>query len=195
MKQLLILLLSLIPSSCVSFTWRQDYYSHSQGAYINGIEYHMTGYGLIGGRTNFDDFYVGGRDSLLLVAGRHRNGGMSSDPNGEQQYRFDFLIITDTVSFYKGAEFSFFDQGGKLADYEYQFSRVQEPYTGPKELVMATVYDLSGKKLFRAKEGIFVLYNILQPEMERYVRSVRFEFIAESNDGEVLIVEKGYINQ
>ena len=164
-----------------------EYYSHSQGAYINGVEYHMIGYTVFG--KNFSGFHQYHRDNLVGFHGCHWHGGLSSDPRGEQQYRWEFLIITDTSSFYKGASFTFFDNGGKLHDFSLMFSSVPygEHYNGP-QVVMATIYDLEKQTNYTAKEG-----RIIVNSTKESINDVVFDFVAENEDGERLVIEKGYI--
>lgn len=165
----------------------QDYYSYSQGAYINGVEYHMVGYIVFG--TNFVGFHHYNCDNLVGFHGCHWHGGLSSNPRGERQYSWEFLIITDTINFYKGACFSFFDNGGKLKDYLRIFTSVPygEHYNGP-QVVMATIYDLDKKTNYTAKEGRIIVNSTKINEND-----VDFDFVAENEDGERLVIEKGYI--
>lgn len=176
-------------TSCLSQKWNTDYYSYSQGAYINGAEYHMIGYIVFG--ENFCGFQIVYHDNFVYFRGFHEDGGLSSTPNGEQKYRLDFLIITDTISFYKGAQFSFCDNGGKLTDYSRSFICVPygEHYEGP-QVVMATVYDLEKKELYKAKEGRIIINSTSESRND-----VEFDFIAEDEDGERVVVEKGYIKK
>lgn len=194
-KQILFFILAAVlvtggfMTSCLSQKWNADYYSYSQGAYINGVEYHMVGNILFG--TNFSGFHIIYRDHFVYFRGAHWGGGLSSSPNGEQEYWLEFLIITDTISFYKGAQFTFYDIGGELDDYGHRFLSVPygEHYEGP-QVVMATVFSSENEKLYKAKEGRIIINSTSE-----YRNDIEFDFIAEDEDGERLVVEKGYIKK
>ncbi len=162
--------------------WEGDYSSYNAGAYINGVECHPIA--AIGKTFNGIDVYY--RDTLIKIEAHHIRGGLSSKSlpkwSNAPVYRFHFLIITDTLSFKYGVQYSIEGYTGESID-DYVWKFVEGSYDG-HHLVMATVYDYTNGVLFKAKEGGICVFR---------ENKIAFDFIAESKDGERLVVSDGYI--
>ena len=76
-----------------------------------------------------------------------------------------------------------------MHDFSLMFSSVPygEHYNGP-QVVMATIYDLEKQTNYTAKEG-----RIIVNSTKESINDVVFDFVAENEDGERLVIEKGYI--
>ena len=187
-------------SSCIELLqsfqkWNKDYYSYQFGAYINGKEFHNSWIGLFHGPNDLEfGFRKHERDSLIMIS-IFSGGYLWVDENDKNRYDLDIVVALKSSSYTPGDTY-FFD--GRRADKHFDvghFIRGEYETLEPFPYVACTIFipPRENNKTLIATEGQITIGEF--DADGHNLDTVYFNFRAEDEDGNVLVVENGYCKQ
>ena len=206
---LLLLIASLLLASCYKsepWTWERDYYTYQKGARINGVEYHEKyDWGaaqlIFGGRPSCG-FNLEGKNGYVKIYENmsYLYHDWWAGPDGKDVYTIEFLVYADSTTFKPGKSYSF-----NVPVDGYDYNGWNKAFKGEGEFnylpIVLGRMTRNGDSVYTIIDGQITFgafrigtagYNYSAGHNED---RVCFCFNAENSDGDVLIVEDGYVNR
>ena len=182
-------------SSCIKSQdkWYGDYYSYSFGAYINGVEYHevVPSFSLsqTGNECCFDRIV---QNKMIDVSWQGWNIDLSSNPKGKgpcYMMAFELVFSSDLVD---GADISFQGLTESVGIYDV-FQKPDSLYHGIPLVsgYLGLLPPYEDHHVFWITSGSISFGSL---DFFKINGTVTFEFEAENDLGEVLVVKEGYCN-
>lgn len=189
-----VVLFAFLPSCFpVPDKWDKDYYAYSFGAYINGVEYHDILPSFVFSLEGYEYyFYRVVRDTMIYVSWRGWSIDLYSNPQKDgPSYRLDFELVfdsdltDDTCICYQGLTESV---------------RIRDVFYNPDSLYhgiplvsgyLGLFPPYEDHHVFLIKSGSISFGSL---DNDKINGTVTFEFEAENDLGEVLVVKDGYCN-
>ena len=202
-------LLFLVPLCSKKWNgWERDYYSYQIGAYINGVEHHekadyhiMEIPGLFFERTDCG-FYLCGCDSIVRINSFTSSSYEWWSSPDHHQYGMFIEVFVDSASFKPGASFVF--DTTSVSNYNGDLYRDWENLKESDGLPFVIGTMSKGNVIYTIVDGEITFGSFTKDSEEEYrghhyyygsnKDRVTFNFIAENSDGQILIIEDGYLN-
>jgi len=208
-----IVLISLGVSSCTKtepWTWERDYYTYQKGARINGVEYHekydLNAAQLIFGGKTYCGFTREGRNGFVKI---YENMSALYDdwwagPDCKDVFTIEFLVYADSTTFKPGTTYSF-----NVPVDGYDYNGWDKAFKGEGEFnylpIVLGRMTRNGDSVYTIIDGQ-ITFGAFRIGTSGYSRTVYyyagqnedrvcFCFTAENSEGDVLIVEDGYVNR